>query len=60
MQIYWNHRSFSFFLLTIGLAIAIAAVNPPIVNTSCALLKLSLRTSNVFDGVTLLPNKSSP
>lgn len=60
MQIYWNQRSFSFFLLTIGFAIAIAAVNPPIVNTSWALLKLSLRTSNVFDGVTLLPNKSSP
>ena len=30
------------------------------VNTSCALLKFSLRTSNVFDGATRVENRSSP
>ena len=30
------------------------------VMTSCALLKLSLSTSNVFDGATRVKNKSSP
>lgn len=54
------HFSRSFFLITIGLVIKIATASPITVTTSCTLLKLSLRISKVFDGATLVRNKSSP
>ena len=43
-----------------GLTTAIAPASPATVTTSCALLKLSLSTSNVPDGATRVQNRSSP
>lgn len=57
---YWYHRCLSLFALTIGLVTMIASANPETVNTSWALLKFSLSTSNVLDGATLVENRSRP
>jgi hypothetical protein len=43
-----------------GLVNIIATTRPVIVRTSCGLLKLSLRTSNVPDGATRETNMSRP
>lgn len=58
LQLY--HLSRSFFLLTIGFVMKIANAKPATVNTSCALLKFSLSTSNVFDGAIRDEKRSSP
>jgi hypothetical protein len=57
---YWYHFSRSRFCRTIGLTATIATASPQMVKTSCALLNVSLSTSNVPDGVTRVQNKSSP
>lgn len=43
-----------------GLVIMIATRRPETVRTSCALLKFSLRTSNVPEGATRVRNMSRP
>ena len=57
---YWYHFSRSRFCRTIGLTATIAIASPQMVKTSCALLNVSLSTSNVPEGVTRVQNKSSP
>lgn len=59
-DLYWYHRSRKRFLWTIGFVNKMAKANPDTVSTSCNLLKFSLRTSKVFDGATLVRNKSNP
>ena len=60
MYAYWYHFSRSRFCRTIGLTATIATASPQMVKTSCALLNVSLSTSNVPEGVTRVQNKSSP
>ena len=43
-----------------GFVMTIASASPTIVNTSCALLKLSLSTSKVFDGAIRVKKRSWP
>lgn len=57
---YIYHFSRSRLRWTIGLVNIIATARPVMVKTNWALLKLSLKTSNVFDGATRERNMSRP
>jgi hypothetical protein len=61
-----NHKSYEYhlsrsrFRATIGFDTAIANPNADTVNTSCTLLKFSLRTSKVPDGAIRVRKRSKP